>query len=331
MTNNETRALPLVVDKDLAKAKINLALTTAQLNIQAVQDKVDSLVYNEDNIQEISDTIRAIKNIERGVETAFKEGKAPYLEGGKAWDAAKNDLTGLLATIRSKPDREYTKLCQAVEARKRAADVETARKKGIEDLLNTTILGFSQEITACKTSAELVSIQARINAEQGKKSAYQEYLPTLIERCGELNQPLKDQKDAIKRLEDLNIAEAIALHEGDDAKLLEIQDKKGEINDKVQENKVRTEESAINSSIRGYGGGGFTQTFPEVKTKRRTWKYEVKDIEALYKKCPGLVALTPNDEKIKEILKEKIAEGETKDKESIVFMGLILFYMDKKY
>lgn len=332
MSNDSTiPALPLVVDKDLAKAKINLALTTAQLNIQAVQDKVDSLVYNEDNIQEISDIIRAIKNIERGVETAFKEGKAPYLEGGKAWDAAKNDLTGLLATIRSKPDKEYTKLCQAVEKRKREADAETARKKGIEDLLNTTILDFSQEITACKTSAELVSIQARINAEQGKKSAYQEYLPSLVERCAELNPLLKEQKEAIKQWEGLEKDTQTAIETGNDELLLEIESKKEEIGGKIHETRIRVEEQAINSSIRGHGGGGFTQTFPEIKTKRRTWKHEVKDIAALYKKFPDLVTLTPNDEKIKEILKNKIADGETKDREEINYLGVIRFFVDKKY
>src|SRR5258707_4278521 len=303
--NNETIPLPLVVDKDLAKAKINLVLTTAQLSIQALQDKVDSLVYNEDNLAEINETIAAIKKVEKKVEDANKEGKAPSLAEGRAWDAAKNDLGGLLATIRSKPDKEYTKLCQAVEARKRAAKIEDDRKAGIEALLTTTILGFSQEITACKTSTELVSIQARINAEQGKKSAYQEYLPSLVERCAELNPLLKEQKEAIKQWEGLEKDTQTAIETGNDELLLEIEGKKEEIGGKIHETRIRVEEQAINSSIR-HSGGGFTQTFSEVKSKSRTWKYEVKDIQGLYKKCPGLLARTPHDGKIKKILKWKI-------------------------
>jgi len=330
--NNETTSPSInnevpVVTAEIAKAKLKLSLTEAELNIQAVQTKADKLVFNEDNLTEIKETISAIKAINKKIDESHETAKAPAWAECKAWDAAKNDLKGLLAPILFKVEGKHTTLCQAVEKRKREADAETARKKGIEDLLNTTILGFSQEITACKTSAELISIQARINAEQGKKSAYQEYLPALIERCAELNQPLKDQKEAIKQLEGLNAVEEVALATGDDQTLLEIQDKKEEINGKIQENKVKTEESAINSSIRGYGGGGYTQTFPSVKAKRQVWKWEITDMELFAKKHPDFVQLVPRKEVIDETIrelkaKETITEG-TRD-------GLRI-YLDKTY
>lgn len=328
---NDTTPSIVLVTAEVAKARINLALTGAEMSIQAMQTKVDTLVYNEDNLPAIKETVLAVGYIVKKIEEAFESGKKPFLEGGRAWDAAKRDLMALISPISTKVTQQHTVLCQAVEKRNRDNAAAEKRKKDIQDKITATILGFSQEITACTNSIMLQTIQNRINAEQGRKNTYFEFLPDLIERCAGLNQPLKDQKEAIRQLEGLNAVEEIAIATGDDQTLLEIQDKKDEIQGKIQENKIRTEESAINSSTRGYGNNGVTQTFPTVKPARRIWKYEVKDIETLYKKCPGLVNLTPNDEKIKEILKEKMTEGETKDKESIDFMGLILFYVDKKW
>jgi len=330
-TNNQLPANNPSITPDLAKAEIRLSLTKAEMNIQAALDKANSLIINEDNLTEIKDTIKAMKSVQDAIDDAHKAGKAPHWAACTAWDAAKRDLRALLDPTLKDIEGKHTKLCQALEKRKREDEKEKNRKKAIEDLLDNTILGFSQEITSCKTTAELTSIQARINAEQGKKNAYQEYLPQLVERCAELNEPLRLQKEAIKRLEALEAAKEKAVATGDDESLLKIEEEKEELGSKISENKVRVEESAINSSTRSYGGGGYTQTFPEVKAKRRTWKNEVKDVAALYKKFPELVTLTPNEEKIKEILKAKIDAGETKDKEEIDYFGLIRFFVDKKY
>lgn len=328
---NDTTPSIVPVTAEVAKARINLALTGAEMSIQAMQTKVDTLVYNEDNLPAIKETVLAVGKIEKKIEEAFKEGKKPYKDGADSWDAAKRDLMALISPISAKVTQQHTKLCQAVEKRNRDNAAAEKRKKDIQDKITATILGVSQEITACKTNKELLAVESRINLEKTRTQTYSEQLPTLIERCNELTELLKLQKTAVKQLDQLDSAAEFAFKIGDDESLQEIEAKKEEIGGIIQETKIRVEEKAINSSTRGYDNNGVTQTSPTVKPARRTWKYEVKDIETLYKKCPGLVNLTPNDEKIKEILKEKMADGETKDKESIDFMGLILFYVDKKW
>jgi hypothetical protein len=329
--NKNSGSLPAVT-AEVAKAEIRLSLTKAELNIQAALDKANALVFNEDNLAEIKETIKAIKTVQNKIDDAHVAGKAPHWAACTAWDAAKRDLKGLLAPTLTDIEGKHTKLCLAVEKTKRENNAKEKRKKDIEEKITTTILGFSQEITAAKTTKELTSIQNRINAEQGLKTTYFEFLPILVEKCIELNPLLKEQKEAIKKLEGLETAKEQAIANNDDEALMKIEEEKEGIGEKIQETKIRVEEKAINTTTRSYGGGGgYTQTFPEVKAKRRTWKNEVKDVTALYKKFPDLVILTPNEEKINEILKLKIELGETKDKEEIDYFGLIRFFVDKKY
>jgi hypothetical protein len=321
--NNEVPA----VTPEIAKAKLNLALTGAEMNIQAMQTKVDTLVYNEDNLTEIKETSLAIGKIEKKIEEAFKAGKKPYKDGAYAWDAAKRDLMALISPISAKVDKEHTRLCQAVEKRRRENDAAEKKKKDTEAAINTKILSFSQEITACKTNKELLAVESRINLEKTRTLTYGDQLPTLIERCNELTELLKTQKDAVKQLEGLQKQSEQAIADGNDELLLEIEEKKEEIGGQIQEIKVRTEEKAINSSIRGYGGGGFTQTFPTVKAKRQVWKWEITDMELFAKKHPDFVQLVPRKEVLDEMLRElkekgTVTEG-TRD-------GLKI-YLDKTY
>ncbi len=335
MIDNTTPEYTPAVTSDIAKAEIKLSLTKAELNIQAALDKAGALVFNEDNLTEIKETITAIKAVQNKIDDAHVAGKAKHWAACTAWDAAKRDLMALLAPTLTTIEGKHTTLCQAVEKRKREDDKEKARKQGIEDLLSNTILGFSQEITLCKTSAELTSIQARINAEQGKKTAYQEYLPQLVERCGELNEPLRLQKEAIKKLEGLETAKELAIATGDDETLLKIEEEKEEIDGKIQENKVKVEEKAINSSIRTYGGGGgYSQTFPTIKAKRTTWKTALYDVKAAVKNDLSLLKVELNPEFVKVKLKTLQETGVLKEgvegKEDITIGG-IRYYLDKTY
>lgn len=328
---NTTPALDTVTP-EIAKAKLQLALTSAEMSIQAIQTKADSLVYNEDNLAVIKDFITDLKKVNTTIDDAHEIGKAPAWAICKAWDVAKRDLKAITDGILTKAEGKHTVLCQAVEKKDREAKAETKRKADIEEKINTTIMGFSQEITTCKTTPELISIQSRINALQGKKTVYQEFLPNLVERCAELNPLLKDQKESIKRLEDLEMEEKQALETGDDETLLRVTNDKEVVESKIHENKTRIEESAINSSIASSSSASqATQIFPEVKAKRRTWKYSVGSLAALYKKLPDFITLTPNEEKIKQLLKQKIEDGETKDVEEIDHLGVIRFFVDKKY
>lgn len=328
MTNTNTTPALDTVTPELAKAKLQLALTSAEMSIQAIQTRADALVYNEDNLAVINDFITDLKKVNKTIDKAHETGKAPAWAICNAWDAAKNDLKGLTAPILAKVSREHTKLCQAAEARKAKNDAETKRKKDIEEKINSTILAFSQEITACKTSVELVSIQNRINAEQGKKTVYLEFLPSLVEKCAELNQPLKDQKEAIKVLERLEAELQFAFETCNDELLFEVENKKEEVTNKINENKVRTQEAAINSSIRSGGGGGYIQTFATVKPKRVTVEWEIKNMALFAKKHPEMVEILAKSKVVDEYVKGRKAEI-TDASPEIIFDGLRIFQQKK--
>lgn len=334
MNNNDTTPSIVPITADVAKARINLALTGAEMSIQAMQTKVDTLVYNEDNLPAIKETVLAIGKIEKKIEEAFKEGKKPYKDGVDSWDAAKRDLIALISPIAGKANYQHTKLCQAVEKRKRDNAAAEKRKKDIQDKIIATILGFSQEITACKTNKELLAVESRINLEKTRTQTYGEQLPTLIERCNELTELLKLQKTAVKQLDQLDSAAEFAFKIGDDESLQEIEAKKEEIGGIIQETKIRVEESAINSSTRGYVNNGITQSFPEVKTKRKTWKAELFDIRAAVKNDLSLLKVELNPEFIKvklNTLKETgiLMEG-IDGKEDVVING-IRYYLSVTY
>lgn len=335
MTDNINTNNTPAVSPEIAKAEIRLSLTKAELNIQAALDKVAKLVFNEDNLTEIKDTITAIKKIQKAIDDAHEAGKAPHWAACTAWDAAKRDLNSLLAPTLDTVDNKYTKLCQAAEKTKRENDAKEKRKKDIEDKITTTILGFSQEITAAKTTKELTSIQNKINAEQGLKTVYLEFLPNLIECCAGLNPLLKDQKEAIKKLEGLETAKEEALATGDDEALMKIEEEKEEIGGRIQETKVRVEEKAINTSIRSYGGGGgYTQTFPTIKAERTTWKSALYDVKAAVKSDLSLLKVELNPEfvkvKLKTLQETGILQKGVEGKEDVTIGG-IRYYLDKTY
>jgi hypothetical protein len=122
-----------------------------------------------------------------------------------------------------------------------------------------------------------------------------------------------------------------AAETGNDGALLEIMEKKESLEAQISENKILVQEKAASQASQV---GSFAETvLPNIpKGGRRTWDYEVLDVAALLKKAPHLVDLIANDERIKELLKNKISEGETKGKDEILcFNGLLRYFVKKTY
>lgn len=327
MTENNLPAVTI----DVAKANIRLSLTKAEKNIQSVIDKERTLVYNEDNIAVIKEFSNDLKEIKNLISDAHKEGKKPYLEGGDAWDAAKNDLLGQILPILTKVDNKHAVLCQAVEKRKSDKVKADKKKKEVEELISITILNFSGEITACKNSKELTAVESKINLEKTRQQKYGDQLPDLIEKCNELNELLKGQKEVVRELEIIKESKWEAETLGDDATLEQLIEKEDELLSKIGENKVRVEEKALNSTVKAYSHSNYTEVYPDVKVSRRSWDYEIKDMAALYKKYPHLVSLEINKEALKAFMKEKVATEGKDNEEIVVLSDNFRFYVKKKY
>lgn len=182
--------------------QINLALTKQSLSVQKLQDEADSLVFNEDELENISAFLSKIKKIDKVTEDAHKIIKAPFLEQGKACDAAKNSILAITDSVRKPVQEKYNKICAEVEARKQAQAREKARIDSITNGIEANVLGFSNQIASCTTNAELLEVERRINLEKspsGKKK-YEEFHEQAIARFDEVLLPIiKQQKEQVKK------------------------------------------------------------------------------------------------------------------------------------
>lgn len=333
MIETTPNSLP-VVTKETAEAKIKLDLTKAELNIQAVQDKADGLVFNEDNLPDINETITSIKAIQKRIDEAHKEGKKPYKDGGDAWDAAKNGLKDLLAPVLLKVEKKHTTLCQEVEKRKREANAKEEKEKSIKEGMDNNIMAYSQKIADCKTAEQLLDVERLINLEKTRKEKYGDFAEEMITRLNELTPLVSVQKQVVRELSGLDKAEEQAIADGNDEKLQEILEKKEEISGKIQENKVKVQETAANQATRSYGGysGGYKSVFPEVKTKRRSWKTELISPEIAVKHDLSFLRIELNPETIKNRLEELKTDGKLKEGKAEEFTeNGIRYFLEKTY
>jgi hypothetical protein len=315
---------------EVVKAAFHLELT--QNKFQELQTAVDCLVFNEDNLPEIKEILEKGKKLKKVVDEAHKRGKEPYLEAGRLYDTAKKDYYSLIDGIFEPAGAKYTQLCVAKDARERKEREEAARQKAIRDGIQGNILAFSQKIAAATTSEQLLSVERLINLEKANKTKYAEFLEEAVEKYNEfLNQPLKDQKAKIKELEDAEAKKLAAEQAGDDAALLQLQDKTEALQAQIEENKVTTQEKALAEVTRpSEVPYATTISTPPAKAKYSKWKFEVTDLQLAAKKMPGFVELIPNEKNIQGYLDAKKAEGIAEGVEEFEFSG-VRFFLDKRY
>jgi copper chaperone CopZ len=235
-----------------------------------------------------------------------------------------SDVNGLL----DKMNKEYNRIAAEVAARKAQQQIELDRVNNIKTGIKNNVLLFSQKIADCKTAAELTKVQTSINFEKGaqSKSKYQEFHSLMLEEFSALNELINKQKDSIKELEALaKKSEKVT----DEYEKLEIEEQMESVRGRVEETKINVQESAINSAIESDVTIA-QEVLPEVKARRTTLEYEVKDINLLQKKMPHLVKLVVDEEAMDLWLKTKKTDGSMTGKEEDVING-IRFYYKKVY
>ena len=92
--------------------KFNIALTESKF--QQLADKAASLVFNEDNLEEIKQFLADTRKVEKAIEETHKDGKAEALKIGRDWDTGKNTFLATVAAIKQRPQDEYTKICNDI-------------------------------------------------------------------------------------------------------------------------------------------------------------------------------------------------------------------------
>lgn len=304
--------------------KFNIALT--ENKFQALADEASRLVYNEDNVALIKEFLDKGKKVIKAVEATHKDGKAEALQIGRNWDAAKNAFVSQVEAITELPSKKYDELCREMQRKAQEAENERTRIATIKSGIETNAVNFARMIADSTTTEQLTKIESTINLEKTRKEKYQEFLPDAINRYNQLNAILKTQKDSVREIEKIEEEKKKAEKEGNDALLLELQQKQETAEQKVEETKIEVQETAIAQSMSAVVEPEVIM--PIVKARRSVWKWELIDIKETAKKMPSFVQMQTVDEKIDEYLKARKAEGISG--EEFTFAG-IKFYLEKTF
>ncbi len=319
MANND---LP-VITQEVVLAQMNIALTKKQLSVQKLQDEADALEFTEENIPVISAYLAKIAAIDKSIEETHKEGKAPYLEGGRVWDAAKNSSLATTSAIRTPVKAKFDKLCSDVDRKKREADEAKAKQAAILAGIENNVISFSAKIAACVSNEELLSIERLINLEKSPSNAakYGEFHAQAIEKYDTVLKPiLKDQKAKIQQQEELKKKIEEAEKANDVEKIDELTEKADALSNEIIQNQVKVQEMAItNATVE------FTPVVEEVfaDTKsRRSYTIEIFDEKEALKKAKDLLEITINKDAANVVLKTLKDTNAFKDKPDVVLNGI---------
>lgn len=326
----ENNKLP-VVTPEIVKAQLSIALTQQSISVQKIQDEIDSLEHTEDNIPKMQELIGKLKKADDIIKDRFKEGKEPYLEGGRVWDAAKNSMLSINADLLKQVTDPYNKLCAAVEKRQKDAENEKRRIDSIKTGIENNVISFSSQIAQCDTNDQLLAIERVINLEksESRKVKYAEFHDLAIERYNTILLPiLKDQKEKIKAKESIEKKIKDAEYDNDAAKIDELTEEKEKIGNEIRQNQVNVQQDALNLPVT-FDIPIAEEVYPTIRTVSRI-SFEIIDVNIAVKKCPELLDIsikTRDTQKVAMTLKEA---GTFKDKDEVTVNG-IRFFIDKSY
>lgn len=301
-TLEQTSLTPAIV-----KGKLAIALTKAEQSVQALHDAESKLVYNEENLATIKNFIDEVKKAAKIVETKRKQLKEPYLQASRIIDDGAKLLSNDLDLVLQKASAPYQKLCQEVERKRREAEAETARVKGIQDAMNNFRMEYSQKIAAAKSSSELVAIERLVNLESANARKYAEFLENFKTSCEPLRIQLRTQKERVRELEEIELKRQEAEKRGNDEEILQLMEKQEVLGAKIEENKEIVQEVAVSQAIQSETT--VTEIIPTVpRGTRRYMRWEMVDEKAATK--AKLTMVVPDKDKIEEILRDKRENGE---------------------
>lgn len=315
----------VVVTQEIINARFAKELTA--LKYEDALQKFTAYQITPDNLVDAQEKMKKVRAFVRRISEIKDAGKKPALEECRYWDTAYKAVLVPLETVLQEKDKALQEVTNKIAQENLEKERERRRVDGIEKDIDNTLLTYSQHIAGAKDTPTLVTIEKLLGSLKGNKSRFQEFLPKFVERCGELTPIIKKQKEVIKKLEELESQRLQAEKDQDDRKLLELQEKQAEVTQSFEENKIVVQETSIQQAIRP--DIQVAESVPtEIKYRRQSWKWEVADIKELYKKMPHLVELTPNKEKIDELLKTKKADGSLKNIEELNYFGLKI-YLEK--
>lgn len=325
-----------VVTYEIVEARFRTELT--RLQYETALQALTSYQITEDNIAEAQNKLVRAKRFLTKFDDIKTKGKEQALAETRMWDKAFNSLKKPLEDEIAVKQKKLNEVAAEQARKKKEADDEEARKNGIKTAIDNFIIDQSQAIAGCTKREELVTIEKMIGSHKGAKTRYAEFLPDLITRSEALTILIKEQKQTIEHLEQLEKDKKVAEEKGDDGALIALEDKKDELIGKIEETKVIVQETAINQAVKGESVEIARPHFNTIGARRTTWKamlvkkpegsLDQKELEKAFK--AGLLKCEIDPEKTRTVLDTLKSSGSLKDKTEIIVNG-IRYYEEKTY
>jgi hypothetical protein len=300
------------ISQDKVVAAINIALTKQQLSVQALQNTADNLEFTPEKREEISQFLAKLNSTDKVTEQTHKDGKAPYLEGGRIWDAGKNSTLAIIEAIRKTVKPKFDQMCAEEDRKKSESARQKQREIDITAGIENNVISFSAKIAVCTTNAELLDIERIINLEKSdsRKDKYGEYHQQAVEKYDKVLKPILKSQKEIQEAEKNN----------DAVKLDELNEKKEIIEEEIQQNSVKVQEEALNNAAIDFIPLA-EEVFADTKF-RRTYTIEVSDEKEAFKKAKDLLDISVNKVKAGIVLQTLKETGVFKDKSEVIVNGI---------
>ncbi len=306
------------------KAMIGILLTKKYGNYQAALQQLKTAVVAEDNIEEVQKMMRNINSFEKTVDEHRKDMKEKPLNYGRIIDAAHKEFIEPFVKEKNEIQAKLNAVAKIVADKAAKEASEKAKKAELITRLNQFILDYSVKIASATTNAILLDIERVINLEKGRKDVYGDMLPMLVERCNDLTEKIKQQKDLVKEREAVEKAKSGA----NDAELEKLLEKEAEIDSKIQDNTVFVQEIASNNLI--ITDNSLENTIEAPKARRTTWKAEIVDAATAVKKAKDMLDIILNAEAVRQSITTLKGAGAFTGKEELIVNG-IRYYLSQTF
>jgi hypothetical protein len=313
------KALP--VTKESVIAAVTPEIT--RLNYESVLKELVSIRVEPGNLVESQERSKIATKLLKSLDSLRVQYKKPHDDNA---DIVQREMMEFIKPLEKEIARiknDVATVNASELAIKRRQEEENRKNlqisESIKGFINTMIKGISD----ANDPTSIVLIQKAIGTEKSRKNYYGQYMIYLETACDTLTPLINQRKEDIRKNALLLEKEKKALDTGDIQTATEIKEEKELLDQKINEDVIRLQQTAFDASSEVQVS--LIETTTNTVKGRRLWKWKVNDIKLLAKKRPEWVKLEPDVDAIEAWLTEKRKDGSLSDKDEITIDGITFF------
>lgn len=323
---NEVPQGPEFLPPEAIKADLGIKMTKLHGNYKEALEQLLSVIVTEETIPQVQQYLKNVSGFIGSIEDNRKTMKEPSLEYGRRIDGVHKDFAAPFITGKEEIQRKLNIVAKAMADRLEKERQQKEKEASVRGLINNFVIDFSVKIASATSNEQLLGYERLINLEKGNKAKYADQLPLLRERCNELTDKIKEQKELIREKERLDAEKKKAEADGDDEKINTILQKEKDLDDKIEENTILVQENAASGLLNDES----TDDVAVLKARRTTWKAELINQKEAVKKCPEMLDISLNADKVRETMATLKSAGVFNGKKEYILNG-IRYYEEKTF